>query len=212
MIPSSELAGLVLSGGRGSRLQSLAVHEPVEKGLVCIHGRPLVAHACAYLAPWVSCTLISANRHLDRYAAYGRVVTDDPALGADQGPLAGLASALAVAPLPWVLVVPVDSLALPADLPVRLWQAAQQAGALLAYARSGADDHPLCALVHRDLAGSVYSQVAQGQRRVRSWFQSQGAAVAVYPDDQDRFLNVNTPQALAEANGQAPHQAQAAGA
>src|SRR3546814_5252048 len=105
----------------------------VDKGLLDLNGVPLVAHARRYLAPQVSSILISANRHLENYADYGCAVSDDPKLGDDVGPLAGVASALAFVPTPWLAVMPVDVLNLPVNMVARLAGAADAAGALIAY-------------------------------------------------------------------------------
>ena len=47
------------------------------KGLVELAGRPLVEHVLDALRPQVGTLVISANRHLDRYAAYGHQVVSD---------------------------------------------------------------------------------------------------------------------------------------
>ena len=66
------ITGLVLAGGRGSRMGG------VDKGLQPWHGRPLVDHVLDRFAPQVGPRLISANRHADDYARRGaRVLADD---------------------------------------------------------------------------------------------------------------------------------------
>lgn len=93
-----QVAGLILAGGQGSRMQGC------DKGLVLLRGEPLVAHVARRLAPQVGPLILSANRNAETYARYGRVVADDTdALGAWQGPLAGLAAGLAAAaPCEWL--------------------------------------------------------------------------------------------------------------
>ncbi|HCW21924.1 MAG TPA: molybdenum cofactor guanylyltransferase, partial [Achromobacter sp.] len=81
---------MILAGGQGSRMNQQ------DKGLVLLRGQPLVAHVADRLAPQVGRLIVSANRHQDRYAQYGQVVEDgEPALGAFQGPLLGIAAGLA---------------------------------------------------------------------------------------------------------------------
>ena len=76
--PASDLqphhiTGLVLAGGRGSRMGG------VDKGLQHLDGRPLAAHALERLAPQVGELMINANRHLETYRGLGpRVVTAPP--------------------------------------------------------------------------------------------------------------------------------------
>lgn len=183
-------------------LQSGNLGEPVEKGLVELHGQPLVAHALRQLAPQVGEVLISANRHLDIYATYGRVVTDDAELGVDMGPLAGISAALAKMTTPWLLVVPVDVTGVPQDLGSCLLNAAMLDGTGLAYARA-AQAQPLCALIHARHAPSLRNYLRAGERRVMDWMERNAAVVVDFQADPTRFFNVNTPQDLDVAQGQA---------
>ena len=65
---------LLLAGGQARRMGG------VDKGLQTLHGQTLAAHVLASLAaqsqPPARC-LISANRHLDAYAALGWPVLAD---------------------------------------------------------------------------------------------------------------------------------------
>lgn len=213
MIARSHITGLILAGGRARRMQEGSLD--VDKGLIGLDGAPLVAHAQRYLAPQVSSILVSANRHLEDYADYGRVVSDDPGLGSDLGPLAGVASALSLLPTPWLAVVPVDVLNLPPDMVARLILAADTAGALIAYAStarpnqnsdsahdgrkaSGPDGraHPLCMVLHASLEGSLRNYLQQGDRKVQLWQESQSAVPVFFDGGADAFFNINTPEDL----------------
>ena len=74
MIDTNDITGLVLAGGRGSRMGG------VDKGLQPFHGVPLALHALRRLQPQVGSVLLNANRNLDTYAAFGVPVWPD-ALG-----------------------------------------------------------------------------------------------------------------------------------
>ena len=65
------ITGLVLAGGQGRRMGT------VDKGLVPLAGRPMVAHVLERLAPQVDDILINANQHTDQYAAFGHRVIPD---------------------------------------------------------------------------------------------------------------------------------------
>ncbi|MFW7340393.1 molybdenum cofactor guanylyltransferase MobA [Pollutimonas sp. H1-120] len=197
MIARSQITGLILAGGRARRMQQEDSLD-VDKGLLGLDGAPLVAHAQRYLAPQVSSVLVSANRHLEDYADYGRVVSDDPRLGIDLGPLAGVASALAATSTPWLAVMPVDVLNLPADMVARLAGAADEAGALAAYAGTVGPDrvHPLCMLVHASLAGSLRDYLGGGDRKVQLWQQMHAAVPVCFDGGHGAFFNINTPQDL----------------
>lgn len=210
---NTDLTGVILAGGRARRMQgdpALRAMNPdacragaqdpggggprtdIEKGLLDWRGRPLVAHAAAYLEQRVRQVLISANRAADRYAVYGRVVSDEQALGRDAGPLAGVASALAVSATPWLLVIPVDVPNLPGDLDARLLQAAAEQGSPVAYAMTSRP-HPLCMVAHRGVLPDLRSFLAAGGRRVRDWQARHRPACVAFASDEGWFENLNTP-------------------
>jgi len=233
-IERASLTGLILAGGRSSRMQGPAraqaadvpadaghVHDArhargapswipagegvVDKGLLLLNGHTLAYHAWRFLAPQVERVLVSANRCQDRYARYGRVIADDPALGADLGPLAGIEAALRAMATPWLLVMPVDVCAVPTDLGARLAETVESAGALAAYActRGAGDErkvHPLCMLAHASLAGGLRQYLLGGGRKVQRWHQRIGAAAVVFGGGDQAFFNVNTPEDLVQAS------------
>ncbi|MDR2711237.1 MAG: molybdenum cofactor guanylyltransferase [Burkholderiales bacterium] len=67
----NNITGLILSGGQGRRVGG------VDKGLLLLDHRPLIAHAVARLRPQVGALFINANRNLSRYAAFGYPVISD---------------------------------------------------------------------------------------------------------------------------------------
>ena len=75
----------------------------VDKGLQPFHGVPLALHALRRLQPQVGSVLLSANRNLAAYEAFGAPVwPDDAGLDAHSGPLAGFITALATEKAPLV--------------------------------------------------------------------------------------------------------------
>ena len=118
MIHPSEITALVLAGGRGSRMGG------VDKGLQGFRGLPLALHALQRLQPQVGRVMISANRNLPAYEAFGVPVWPD-GLADHAGPLAGFLTALEHCTTPWLLTVPCDSPRFPADLAARLAAGAQ---------------------------------------------------------------------------------------
>ena len=65
LIKKSDISGIILAGGRASRMGG------VDKGLQLFKGAPLVANAIARLQPQVASINISANRNVDTYKTYG---------------------------------------------------------------------------------------------------------------------------------------------
>ncbi|CAM5282401.1 molybdenum cofactor guanylyltransferase MobA [Eoetvoesiella caeni] len=193
-IGKQTVSGLVLAGGQARRMQADG-RKPVEKGLLPLHGKPLVAWVHSYLAPRTAAVYVSANRCVDAYARYGQVVGDDPALGEDAGPLAGLASVLPQLRTPWLFSLPVDVPAPPSDLLERLAAQAHESGAGIVYAFSERA-HPLCMLVHRDMLPGLLEFLRGGERKVGIWQERSGAVQAVFSADDAGFFNINTPADL----------------
>ena len=181
------VAAVVLAGGQGRRMGG------VDKGLIEYRGRPLVEWSLAALAPQVDELVVSANRNLDVYAAYGYRVLPDT-LPDYPGPLAGVLAALDGVNADWLLVAPCDTPHLPADLAARLLAAARQANAVLAVAEDTARVHHGCFVVRTDQRDNLAAYLARGERAVRHW--QAGLASTTARFDAACFANVNQPDDL----------------
>ena len=187
-----DIAGLVLAGGRGTRLGG------EDKGLVCLGRRPLVSHVLERLTPQVSEMMVSANRNRERYELLCPHVLHDA--GTDfPGPLAGVLSGLRAARKPWVAVVPCDTPFLPSDLVSRLAGGVRNSAPVVAASTSGPE--PIFALVPSRLAEPLAVWLANGGRRVWDFYASSDSTT-VHFDDASGFFNVNTLDALAAARSQ----------
>lgn len=200
-ISRADITGIVLAGGLGRRMSEDG--SGVDKGLQPFRGRPMVEHVVERLAPQVHGLLINANRNVERYRAFGWPVVCDSIEGF-AGPLAGLHAGMTQATTRWVLTVPCDSPFLPLDLASRLCAAidapvAQDGKAEptpeLAVARTGAQAHPVFALVERSLLPQLQSFLAQGKRKIDAWY-APLRTVEVDFDDEAAFRNFNTMQEL----------------
>ena len=76
-IPRSDITGLVLAGGLGSRMGG------VDKGLQPFHGVPLALHSLQRLQRQTGTAALNANRNLATYAAFGVPVWPDASDGFD---------------------------------------------------------------------------------------------------------------------------------
>ena len=193
MIARDAITGVVLAGGQGRRMGG------VDKGLVELDGRPLVAWVLERLAPQVGSMLINANQNAERYAAFGHPVVSD-AVGAFAGPLAGLHAALAAARTAWVATAPCDSPFLPRDLVARLAAAAAASNATLAVARTFDQPHPVFALVRVDVAPHLAAFLAAGGRKIDAWYATLAVAEVPFDDEAAAFRNINTAAELAAAH------------
>ena len=159
-----------------------------DKGLIEYRGRPLIEWVLAALRPQVGELVISANRNLDTYAAYGHRVLPDT-LPDFPGPLAGVLAALEAVTADWLLVVPCDTPHLPGDLVVRLLDAAHQEDVPLAIAADDTRTHHACFVVRTDQRDSLAAFLARGERAVRHW--QAGLASTTVLFDAAGFANFN---------------------
>jgi molybdopterin-guanine dinucleotide biosynthesis protein A len=190
----AEITGIVLAGGMGRRMGG------IDKGLVELDGRPMVAHVLARLAPQVGAVLINANQNCDRYAQFGYPVIAD-AVGGFAGPLAGLHAGMSEAKTALVVTVPCDSPFLPLDLVARLAAAIARDDAQLAVAQTLDQPHPVFALVRRDVLPHLASFLHGGGRKIDAWYGSLRVVLVPFDDAEDAFRNINTAAELAAAVG-----------
>jgi molybdenum cofactor guanylyltransferase len=194
VIAAQEITGLVLAGGRGSRMGG------ADKGLQNHRGIPLALHALLRLQPQVGHLLINANRNLGAYEAMGAPVWPDPIEGFG-GPLVGFLAGLEHCETPWLVTVPCDSPDFPADLVERLAAAADEQQADIAYATTLEADgreqsHPVFCLLRNSLLESVLVFLHGGQAKIDAWFAQHRAVAVRFPDPQ-AFFNANTAEELA---------------
>ena len=187
------ITGVVLAGGQGRRMGT------IDKGLVPLGGRPMVAHVLERLRPQVDEILINANQHRAEYEAFGYSVFAD-AIGGFAGPLAGLQVALAHASFPLVATVPCDSPFLPEDLVARLTAALHAKEADLAVARTFDQPHPVFALVRRDVMAHLAAFLEGGGRKIDAWYATLKTIEVAFDDEAEAFRNINTSDELKAAD------------
>lgn len=189
VIPPHDITGVVLCGGEGRRMGG------VEKPLLPLHGRPLVAHVLERLRPQVGSVIVSANRELETYRAFGHpvVVDDIPGLG----PLGGLASIAPHVTTPWLFCCPGDAPRLDGDLVARLSSECDDACTAV-YPHDGERPQYLCALIRTEACSSLVPYLDGGSRSVHGWLEVIGARAVTMPELAKSFVNVNTADALAK--------------
>jgi molybdopterin-guanine dinucleotide biosynthesis protein A len=192
MIPTEQITGLILAGGRGSRMGG------VDKGLQNHHGIPLALHALLRLQPQVGELMINANRNLGAYEAFGVPVWPD-ALPDYPGPLAGLLAGLERCETPFLVTVPCDTPNFPPDLVERLAQALQAEDAEIAMAATWEDGQlrtqPVFCLLKTHLMESLVAFLHAGERKIDRWTAQHRVALVSF-DDAAAFFNANTPAEL----------------
>ena len=180
----------ILSGGRATRMNG------VDKGLVLLQQKPLIAHVIARLKPQVDEIFINANREIDTYKAFGLPVLEDE--NADFiGPLAGFSLGLQHAKHDYVLTVPCDSPLLPHDLVKRLFDGLAASRMDIAVASSDGNVHPVFCLMKKSVLPSLIAYLAAGERKVSAWQKSQHYIEMDFSDCDEAFTNLNTFEDLA---------------
>ena len=187
-----EVTGLVLAGGRGSRMGG------VDKGLQNHLGMPLALHALLRLGPQVGALMINANRNLGAYEAMGVPVWPDAQLDFP-GPLAGFQAGLEHCETPYLVTVPCDTPHFPTDLVSRLADALAQQDAEIAMAATQEDGQlqlqPVFCLMQASLLESLVAYTHAGQRKIDGWTAQHRCAVVTFEAAQD-FFNANTQDEL----------------
>ena len=191
-IPPSDITGLVLAGGRASRMGG------VDKGLQNHLGMPLAMHALLRLSPQVGHMMINANRNLVAYDSMGVPVWPDAISAGSEsypGPLAGFLAGLAHCETPYLVTVPCDTPNFPVDLVYRLAAALVDQDAELAMAatlEAGQQQvQPVFCLMAASLLESLVRYSQSGQRKIDRWTGQHRCATVLF-DDADAFFNANT--------------------
>jgi molybdopterin-guanine dinucleotide biosynthesis protein A len=192
-IQTADITGVVLAGGRGSRMGG------ADKGLQNFNGMPLALHTLMRLQPQVGEVMVNANRNLGAYEAFGVPVWPD-VLSDYAGPLAGFLTALERCETGWLVSVPCDTPLFPQDMVARLAHAAQEQDAEIAMAAAREEDgqvrpQPVFCLMRVELMESLVKFTQSGGRKIDAWTAQHNTVVATFdqPGDEPRaFFNANT--------------------
>lgn len=187
------ITGVVLAGGRGSRMGG------ADKGLQDFNGKPLALHALERLGPQVDGVMVSANRNLPAYEAFGAPVHTD-ALPGYAGPLAGFLAALTQCKTPCLATVACDTPLFPTDLIARLSAAMAHGQAEIAMAAAPDEEgqlrnQPAFCLLRVELLDSLRRFTQAGGRKIGAWAAQHATIVVAFDqpgDDPRAFFNANT--------------------
>ena len=168
----------------------------VEKGLLLLQQKPLIAHVIARLQPQVDEIFINANREIEQYQTFGLPVFQDEN-GEFIGPLAGFSLGLQHAKHDYVLTVPCDSPLLPHDLAPRLLNSMMESRMDIAFASTDGNTHPVFCLMKKSVLPSLLAYIESGERKVSAWQKSQKNVEVDFSDcplqhGTSAFVNLNT--------------------
>ena len=197
MIQAEDITGLILAGGRGSRMGG------VDKGLQNFNGLPLALHTLMRLQIQVGRVMINANRNLSAYESFGAEVWPD-VLADYPGPLAGFLTGLERCETPYLVSVPCDTPRFPLDLVERLAAALEREDAEIAMAAGPETDEqgqvrvrtqPVFCLLKVDLLESLVRFTQGGGRKIDAWTAQHKTVVVPFDqagDDPLAYANANT--------------------
>ena len=195
--------GFVLAGGKSSRMG-------VDKATLEFCGRPMAEIAVEKLRGFCAEVGIAGNR--EDLAGFAPVVREERM---EAGPGAGVEAGLKAAKQEWVLFMPVDVPLIPEEL-LRRWAEAvlRMDGIIASHLNCGREQPAFC-MLRRECAPRFSVALDAGERRlaVLLHLAAEGShrvhgVEELYGDDAPDletsrrwFLNVNTPEELADAEG-----------
>ncbi len=196
MIEQNQITGIVLAGGKGSRMGG------TDKGLQNFNGTPLALHALLRLqmqdGGLVGDQMINANRNLAAYEAFGVPVWPD-SISDFPGPLGGFLTGLERCETPYLLTVPCDVPRFPLDLARRLAAAFDDPATEIAMACAPEDGQlrtqPVFCLMRIDLMESLTAFTQAGGRKIDAWTAQHRTVEVPFNlpgDDPEAFRNANT--------------------
>lgn len=197
MISKSEIGGVILAGGKASRMDFR------DKALEPLYGKPLLEYVKATAAPQVNQLVLSVNHNIQRYQAFGLpIISDhDASYG---GPLLGILSAMHWfrGPQPnkeirYLACFPGDVPEFPNDVVSRLAQQLTSESAVVAYICHQGQIQPLFSLWHLELVLQIEDAIAAGLVGPKLVFGSLNAIAVNYDDTTPAsFCNINTAEDL----------------
>jgi len=193
IIHNDAITGLVLAGGRGTRMGG------VDKGLQMHLGVPLAQYALERLRPQVGALMLNANRNLAAYGAMGAPVWPDE-MAEYPGPLAGMLAGLTHCSTPYLVTVPCDTPNFPLDVVARLAEGLEIDGEMAtAYTQEaeGLRAQPVFCLMKASLRDSLKAFISSGERKT-GLFAAQHHSTRVVFHDPAAFANANTLDELAD--------------
>ncbi len=185
-ITNSEITAVILAGGKSSRMNSK------DKGLMNFRGQELIRHVLRVVEPRVSEVLISANRNIELYENFGKVIMDE--LEDFQGPLAGVSSALKVCFTPYLLVLPCDSPLIDEELIDNLISRMGETEVDICVAHDGSIMHATFAIIEAKLGKSLEEFLENGGRKMALWYRQHSIERIDVSSQLEVLTNLNRPE------------------
>jgi molybdopterin-guanine dinucleotide biosynthesis protein A len=184
--------GVILAGGRSRRFDA------EDKAFSLLAGKPMIQHVIDRAAPQVAGFVISSNAAPAPFSGLGAWAVVADATPRFQGPLAGLAAAIAWLSdrnpgIGWIATFPVDGPFLPTDMVEVLLEQALEL-VVPAVASSRGRIHPVFGVWPASIATALKHYLARERRESLIEFvaSQRGIFVEFAAREPDPFFNVNT--------------------
>ncbi|MEN3931068.1 molybdenum cofactor guanylyltransferase MobA [Microvirga sp. W0021] len=189
-----ETAGIILAGGRSSRMQGS------DKALLPFGKVTFIENAVIRLSPQCHLILISSNSEDTSFRQFDcPIINDGPFLG--RSPLAGIYAAMSWLgehrpDIQWLTSIAVDTPFFPDDFVSRLHETQKTSGKLAVMAKSGGRQHPVNSLWSVKLISQLKQTLTENSHlSISRWLQERDCAEAVWDHSPiDPFMNINTPE------------------
>lgn len=202
-ITKNEIVGVLLAGGRSSRMGG------GEKGLKLLGGKPMIGHVIGRLRLQVGAMIINSNADISLYRQFGLPVIADVYEGY-AGPLAGILTGMMWAKenhpaARWIATAACDTPFFPENYVAALHKAIDASDPAISIAASGEHCHYVFGLWPLSLADDLASALLDGQRKVQDWIECYTNFTVNFPPEEragqmvDPFFNANTPEEFALA-------------
>ncbi|MFM2645950.1 molybdenum cofactor guanylyltransferase MobA [Vibrio diabolicus] len=189
MLQPTQTSWVILAGGQASRMGGK------DKGLIELNQKPLIEHVIERLSPQTPRILINANRNQDAYSKFGFVFSDQ--FKDFPGPMGGIHAGLMHAETDWVGFVPCDSPQINTDLVERFCQAAKEDSDILV-AHDGDHQQPVFTLYHKRVLPKLTAFLERGDRKIILLYKECNTSYVDFNDSPNCFVNLNTPEELAQ--------------
>ena len=189
MVDKKNITGIVLAGGKSSRMGS-------DKGLLTINDKTFVEHVIVAMKPLVDkIIIVSNNKDYDQFG-YRRVEDSIK----DSGPLAGLYSGLKHSETEFNLVLSCDIPMIKTELLKKLVDADLENHEVVQI-ESNTKTMPLIAMYKKQCMHKCLELLQQGERRLRVAVNELKTKTIIIDAEFDQFVkNVNTKEDLKTIN------------
>ena len=198
MIDESKILGVILAGGKGTRMGG------EEKGLIRLNNKALIEYSIERLKPQVNNLVINANNNLKKYSRFNIPIVPD-SLSGFLGPLAGVLAGLDYADqkgYTHIVTVAADTPFFPKNLvSLFLMTAKNYNGLTIATTQdknSRIQSHPTFGIWPCNLRENLQTHIENGLRKIVIWTEKHNAGETLFEGNKnlDPFFNINTPADL----------------